>query len=124
MSAMRITAYGTTDVGRRRTQNQDNVLCYTPRSGSTPAGLYAVADGMGGQSGGEIASQIAIDTIREDLEQVLDQSIGIADGSQVVTGRLHEEELAVEVPSNLSLVDALTGAIRRSNQRIRDHGQV
>src|SRR5690348_4933505 len=112
MRFMRLTAYGATDHGRRRAQNQDSVLSYTMPSSGMPVGLYAVADGMGGQNAGEVASQITIDTIRDDLLQFLDQSVGVIpeNGSEVVTGRLSESEPTPE-PPNLSMVDALTEAI-------------
>ena len=120
---MRLTAQGATDNGRRRAQNQDNVLCYTLPSSGMPVGLYAVADGMGGQNAGEVASQITIDTIRDDLWQFLNESVGMIpeDGAEVVTGRLMEDGPPVELP-RISMVDALNDAILRTNQRIRDHG--
>jgi serine/threonine protein phosphatase PrpC len=46
-----------THIGRR-SNNEDNA-CNEPK-----LGLYAVADGMGGYEGGEVASEIAIDTLR------------------------------------------------------------
>ena len=47
-----------TDIGRVREGNEDSYLIEPP--------LYAVADGMGGHRGGEVASQLALETI-EDL---------------------------------------------------------
>ena len=47
---LRLRAGAATDVGRVRTINQDSFLVLDDR------GLYAVADGMGGHQGGEVAS--------------------------------------------------------------------
>jgi serine/threonine protein phosphatase PrpC len=122
-SRMQLAAYALTDRGRRRPQNQDNVLCYTLQDSKTPVGLYAVADGMGGQSAGEIASQIAIDTVREELGQFLENTVGAtpSSGDAAITSRLVEKDVPEDAP-NLSLVDALSGAMQRCNNRIREHG--
>src|SRR5664279_6160874 len=50
-------SYGGTDIGRRRSVNEDAYLC------DDETGLWVVADGMGGHAAGEIASQEAIDTV-------------------------------------------------------------
>jgi len=52
-------AAGVTDPGRIRESNEDCLLA------DVTAGLFAVADGMGGHNAGEVASRIAIDTLRE-----------------------------------------------------------
>jgi protein phosphatase len=52
-----IRAYGLTDVGCKRTNNEDAFLI------SSEMGLYAVADGMGGANAGEVASRLAIETL-------------------------------------------------------------
>ena len=59
---LRIEVAGQTDVGRKRTHNEDN-FAIMPEFG-----LYVVADGMGGHASGEIASKMAIDTLREFFE--------------------------------------------------------
>ena len=56
---MKIEAYGLTDVGKKRTRNEDSFLV------SGDLNLYVVADGMGGHSGGEYASRLAVATIEE-----------------------------------------------------------
>jgi protein phosphatase len=52
---MRIESGATTDVGRVREGNEDAFLASDP--------LFAVADGMGGHRGGEVASRLALDTL-------------------------------------------------------------
>jgi len=56
---MRYIAAAKTDVGRKRQGNEDR-FCLAPE-----LGLYVVADGMGGHAAGEVASRLAVETIRE-----------------------------------------------------------
>jgi serine/threonine protein phosphatase PrpC len=59
--ALQLEHAAVTDVGRVRQQNEDAWL-------SIPeTGLFAVADGMGGHAAGEVASQLAVETIAEEL---------------------------------------------------------
>jgi protein phosphatase len=52
-----------TDIGRKRSQNQDS-------SAAQPElGLFIVSDGMGGHQGGETASAIAVETIIESVRK-------------------------------------------------------
>lgn len=63
-----------TDPGRARQVNQDNVLAYVrPGDMGKPLGLLVVADGMGGHQAGEIASHLAVETIRNTLSWMLEQ---------------------------------------------------
>ena len=56
---MKIKAAGCTHIGMRRSQNQDSYLLLPE------CGVFAVADGMGGHNGGEMASAMAVQTIRD-----------------------------------------------------------
>lgn len=63
-----------TDTGRLRDLNQDSVLAFVrPPEKGEPMGLFAVADGMGGHKAGEIASKLAVSTIRDSLAFMLEQ---------------------------------------------------
>lgn len=53
-----LTARGSTHIGRVRANNQDSFLV------DPSHGLLIVADGMGGHAGGEIASKLAIEKIK------------------------------------------------------------
>jgi protein phosphatase len=54
---LRRTGFARTDLGRKRTSNEDAFFF------DDPLGLYVVADGMGGHAAGEVASREAVDTL-------------------------------------------------------------
>ena len=54
---MKVQAVGRTDVGMKRSHNEDNFLLVEGQS------LFVVADGMGGHACGEVASQMAVDNL-------------------------------------------------------------
>ncbi len=83
-----------TDAGRVRDHNEDEVLLAEPESERAVARgfLFAVADGMGGHERGEVASQIAIETLFE---------------------RFYAEDAA-----GGDMVTALQRGFRRANERI------
>ena len=54
---MRVRVGAKSDIGRARERNEDSLLLSDP--------LFAVADGMGGHKGGNVASALALETLEE-----------------------------------------------------------
>jgi serine/threonine protein phosphatase PrpC len=64
---------GKTDVGRRRSHNEDDIAI------DNDAGIAMVADGMGGCNAGEVASALAVQIIMKALREELESQAGADD---------------------------------------------
>ncbi|MBA2739746.1 MAG: serine/threonine-protein phosphatase [Nocardioidaceae bacterium] len=81
MTALRCTAF--TDVGPNRKNNQD--------SGYASRRLLVLADGMGGQAAGDLASSVVVQTVRRlDTEQTGDVLEALAGATHRANDRLSE----------------------------------
>ncbi len=67
-----------TDVGKVREINQDN-YCMIDEN----IQLFMVADGMGGHNGGEVASLIAINTIKEHIVKYIDDELNLLEEESI-----------------------------------------
>jgi len=101
-----------TDVGNKRTFNEDSVGYYEEED----FGIFVIADGMGGHNAGEVASKIAIDTIIEYVinhkkdrseEEILNEAILSANR------KIYRESLLNEICN--VMVTTLVGAFVRWN---------
>ena len=73
MSHFDIEFAAVTDIGKIREKNEDNVLI------ASDLGLGVVADGMGGHSAGEVASNIAVSVLAETVRKVDEGRLKIPD---------------------------------------------
>src|SRR5262245_25579821 len=109
MSDVLVSISARTDVGMHRAGNEDSFLVADLTTGNADLGLDAsthplgergslmiVSDGMGGAAAGEVASEMAVTTIRESLE---------------------------EMPASLEISERLKAAAEYANERIWNHSQ-
>src|SRR5258707_8176609 len=98
--SFKITAAWKTDIGQQREQNEDNACALVAENGD--AGVFVVADGMGGYQAGEVASRIAVDKIRDTLKSLL---IPVYDQPTIKLTPISEQE-TVRLPLVVSDNDA------------------
>lgn len=80
-----VTWAGATHVGRVRSNNEDAVFPDSPGAGTPPL-TFAVADGLGGEPAGDVASRIAIEAVAEVAgEPMMAEAVVVA-----AETRLHE----------------------------------
>ena len=78
---LRLDVAQLTDVGRRREHNEDNMAFVIPKDPLVMANkgaLFIVADGMGGHAAGEVASEIAVDTVSNMYYQDDSEEVGVS----------------------------------------------
>ena len=97
---MRLRWGAATDIGRVRALNEDSFALLPDQ------GLFVVCDGMGGEAAGEVASQLAVDTILTELE-----------------GASPDPAAAAAEDGYLPRTSRLAEAVRRSNEFIYDQAQ-
>jgi protein phosphatase len=79
---MQLRVGAATDIGRVRAHNEDAYASVAEQ------GLFVVCDGMGGEEAGEVASQMAIDTVVGELNNGAGDAPPDPDGFRTLTTRL------------------------------------
>jgi protein phosphatase len=100
---MEFSASAKSDVGRRRTGNEDS-FCL-----ARELNLFVVCDGMGGHAAGEVASRLAVDTIHDAMQKYQ------ADGDLPLVGDPQ--------PEQSRQANCLLSSIRMANRAIYDMAQ-
>jgi len=100
---MKILSFAGTDPGKKRTNNEDAFLL------NDKLYLSAVADGIGGNEGGEVASRIAVETFAEAMPDLLGEA-----------NRTPPSGVVSNVDPTSS---ALRQAITLTNRKIRQEGE-
>jgi protein phosphatase len=99
---MNTDSFGFSDRGMIREGNEDSFVV------APEAGLFAVADGMGGHNAGEVASRMAIDVLRDYLDRTVE-------GGEVLMGSQN--------PDYSDAANRLASGIRLANQVIFESAQ-
>ncbi|GMQ95881.1 MAG: hypothetical protein BMS9Abin14_351 [Gammaproteobacteria bacterium] len=82
----KVDMYGLTDVGVKRSHNEDHIAL------DTAHGIAIVADGMGGCNAGEVASEIAVKIVLEALRKGTVDAISVTTGDGTRTSRVTAED--------------------------------
>lgn len=101
-----LSAAAQTDTGRTRPINEDTVFARTEKGPSgEDRGLYIVCDGLGGHRAGEVASQLAVETVSAELSALV------------------SEKISVTAKDELMLDEALEAAVSQANNVVRRFGE-
>lgn len=104
---LQLNAAALTDRGQRRKVNEDAIFHQTDQ---TQASMYLVCDGLGGYQAGEVASQLAIETVTAKLAGGLFPNKPTSNGEHTR-------------PSPLALRQLIQTAITQADTRIQHYAQ-
>jgi protein phosphatase len=119
---LRITVAGATDIGPQHKHNEDS--CFptatdlpspdSPLSDPLVAHLTVVCDGIGGHDGGEVASQLAVQSIKLQIRGMLAE---LAEDPELMTPELVKDQLAAIIRVANNLIAARNDEQERESRR-------
>jgi len=122
--AITLHAAGSKDVGQVRDLNEDEFFVKVVQaSDEPPIGLFIVADGMGGTAGGELASEWAVKTVRNELQDLF------APANLMQTRKLSAAEIAaLDGQPTTQIVDftmqeRVARAVQRANEVVVNYAR-
>jgi PPM family protein phosphatase len=98
---------GMTDTGRKRRHNEDSFVVAPP--------MFAVADGMGGANAGEVASGLAVETLREGSDDTAGERLVVSlvqEANRRVYKRQTEDAAASGMGTTMTLAIVEDGIVR------------
>jgi serine/threonine protein phosphatase PrpC len=107
------------DVGCQRENNEDSYLYWEPAGDDEfhrKGRLAVIADGMGGHEGGQEASRLAVETVREVYEQALgnDPQVALVESFDAAHARI--QEYAEQHPAFQGMGTTCTALVLRDRQ--------
>lgn len=122
MTILQLRAAAGTHPGQVYQLNQDKVFAAIRPSGTAHmGGLFIVADGMGGHQAGEIASDLAVQTIRQELSWFISSNDEDTQPSAPTSNS--GTTTVLDGPAEFQLQRRLRLAIERANQSIADYSE-
>lgn len=121
MTSLHLRAAAGTHPGQVYQVNQDKVFAAVrPAAHNKVGGLFIVADGMGGHQAGEIASDLAVQAIRQELAWFLEN-----DNSEDTQPGMNRsgQTTVLDGATNLPIMHRLRLAIQQANQSIAGYSQ-
>ena len=113
---MKLFTYCITDVGKKRTLNEDHGLV------DENLGLLLVADGMGGHGSGDVASKLAAETFKQHITAFLAGDIEADSGESEPTPLVEDEDNTVQALPN-PIVEIISAAVRSSNNAVYEENK-
>lgn len=121
--AMRAIVGRATTIGHVREQNQDSIGVMSldvvdDQPESSPGGIFLIADGMGGEAQGEVASRIAVRVIVAEVARRF-----LAPAVRSTANDISRSEISTDEPitvMHLESISSLVEAFRAANARIRN----